>query len=40
MKSKEQISINKMIDYIDKAIKYTHGYSYDTFYKNQVDYLK
>ena len=31
MKSKELVSINKMIKYIDKAIKYTDGVSFEQF---------
>lgn len=35
MKSKEFISLNKMLDYIEKAFKYTKGCTYDTFSKNE-----
>lgn len=31
MKNKEYISFTKMIEYIDKAIKYTEGYSFEDF---------
>ena len=31
MKSKEYISFNKMIEYINKAMEYTKGYTFETF---------
>lgn len=31
MKSKEYIALEKMIEYIDKSIKYTEGYSFEQF---------
>ena len=31
MKNKEYISLNKMIEYIDKAIKYTESYDFQSF---------
>ena len=31
MKNKEYVSLVKMIEYIDKAIKYTNGYTYEDF---------
>ena len=31
MKNKEYTSFTKMIEYIDKAIKYTEGYSFEDF---------
>ena len=31
MKSKEYISIKKMIEYIDKSIEYTKGYTFKQF---------
>ena len=31
MKHKEYVSLVKMIEYIDKAIKYTNGYTYEDF---------
>ena len=31
MKNKEYISFIKMIEYIDKAIKYTNGYTFEKF---------
>ena len=31
MKNKEYISLNKMIEYIDKAIKYTESYDFESF---------
>lgn len=31
MKNKEYISLIKMIEYIDKAIKYTNGYTFEEF---------
>ncbi len=34
MKNKEYISIKKMIEYINKALKYTEGCDYEKFIKN------
>lgn len=34
MKNKEYISFIKMIEYIDKAIEYTNGYSFEEFCKD------
>ncbi len=34
MKNKEYISFIKMIEYIDKAIKYTAGYTFESFCKD------
>lgn len=31
MKNKEYISFTKMIEYIDKSLKYTDGYSFEDF---------
>lgn len=31
MKNKEYMSFLKMIDYIDKSLKYTNGYSFESF---------
>lgn len=31
MKNKEYISLSKMIEYIDKAFKYTNNYSFEEF---------
>lgn len=31
MKNKEYVSLIKMIEYIDKTIKYTEGYTYESF---------
>ena len=31
MKNKEYISLMKMIEYIDKAVKYTKGYTFEDF---------
>lgn len=31
MKSKEYISLQKMIEYIDKALSYTEGYTFEKF---------
>ncbi len=31
MKSKEYISLQKMIEYIDKALSYTEGYTFEEF---------
>ena len=35
MKNKEFISLKKMLDYIDKAFKYTKDCTYDTFNRNE-----
>ena len=35
MKNKEKESIKKMIEYIDKSIKYTEGYDFDMFKKDE-----
>lgn len=35
MKNKEYMSFIKMIEYIDKAIKYTKDYSYEQFCKDE-----
>ena len=35
MKNKEYISFIKMIEYIDKALKYTKDYSYEQFCKDE-----
>ncbi len=34
MKNKEYMSIKKMIEYIDKALKYTDGYTFEEFSNN------
>ena len=34
MKSKEYISLKKMIEYIDKSFEYTEGYIYEEFCKD------
>lgn len=34
MKNKEYISLIKMIEYIDKTIKYTEGYTFENFCKD------
>lgn len=31
MKNKEYITLTKMIEYIDKSLKYTNGYSFEKF---------
>ena len=31
MKNKEYVSLIKMIEYIDKAMKYTEGYTFESF---------
>ena len=31
MKNKEYMSLIKMIEYIDKSIKYTEGYTFEMF---------
>ena len=35
MKNKEYISINKMIEYISKALKYTNNCNFETFSNNE-----
>ena len=35
MKNKEYISLLKMIDYIEKAKKYTQGYTFEQFCKDE-----
>lgn len=35
MKNKEYISLKKMVEYIDKALKYTEGYSFQEFSSNE-----
>ncbi len=35
MKNKEYMSIKKMIEYIDKALKYTNGLSFEEFSNNE-----
>lgn len=35
MKNKEYISIKKMINYIDKALRYTQNCNFDTFSANE-----
>ena len=35
MKSKEEVSIRKMINYIDKALRYTSEVSFEEFSKNE-----
>ncbi len=35
MKNKEYMSIKKMIEYIDKALKYTNGISFEEFSSNE-----
>lgn len=35
MKNKEYISFIKMIEYIDKALKYTKNYTYEQFYNDE-----
>jgi uncharacterized protein with HEPN domain len=35
MKNKEHIAITKMIEYIDKAIKYTEDYNFETFSEDE-----
>lgn len=34
MKNKEYMSLKKMIEYINKALIYTEGYTFDTFCKD------
>lgn len=33
MKSKEHIALQKMIEYVDKSIVYTQGYTFEGFCK-------
>ncbi len=35
MKNKEYLSIKKMIDYIDKALRYTEGIDFQSFSSNE-----
>ena len=35
MKNKEYMSIKKMIEYIDKALRYTNGYDLESFMQNE-----
>lgn len=35
MKNKEYLSLKKMIDYIDKALRYTKDCDFETFSKNE-----
>ena len=35
MKNKEYVSLTKMIEYIDKLLKYTDGYTFETFCKDE-----
>jgi len=35
MKNKEYMSIKKMIEYIDKALKYTNGLTFEEFSNNE-----
>ena len=35
MKNKEYISLIKMMEYIDKSIKYTEGYSFEQFCEDE-----
>ena len=35
MKNKEYMSLKKMIEYINKALKYTDGCSFETFSRNE-----
>ena len=35
MKNKEYVSLKKMIEYINKALKYTEGCSFETFSRNE-----
>lgn len=35
MKNKEYMSLKKMIEYINKALKYTEGCSFETFSRNE-----
>ena len=35
MKNKEYMSIKKMIEYIDKSLKYTNGLSFEEFSNNE-----
>lgn len=35
MKNKEYISFVKMIEYIDKSLKYTEGYTFERFCEDE-----
>lgn len=35
MKSKEYMSLKKMIEYINKALRYTEGYDFEAFSSNE-----
>lgn len=35
MKNKEYMSIKKMLEYIDKAIRYTNGCDFNSFSNNE-----
>ena len=35
MKNKEYISLKKMIEYVNKAMRYTNGYDFKTFSSNE-----
>ena len=35
MKNKEYLAIKKMIEYIDKALRYTNGFNFKEFSKNE-----
>ena len=35
LKNKEYMSLKKMIDYIDKALRYTKGYTFEKFCENE-----
>lgn len=35
MKGKEYMSLKKMIDYIDKALRYTNGCDFESFSRNE-----
>lgn len=35
MKNKEYVSFTKMLEYIDKAMKYTDGYEFEEFCKDE-----
>ena len=35
MKNKEYMSLKKMIEYIDKALRYTDGYDFQSFSSNE-----
>ncbi len=42
MKSKEYLSLQKMIEYIDKALSYTEGYTFEEFCNDSktVEYIR